>query len=359
MQLRLKLLNPTLAEVLSQGDYVTSGPVKCYSRYAVTHGFDENQLTTWTPLLRNTRGLVYDQNGSLISRSGPKFFNSGEGSHGAWKPEYDALHKILVRKIDGFSAMLHYRDGAWRVNTKAGVEHEFEAWALELLRAKQLIGNWPTILDTDTVYWAEGCHASDDHVLREAVGLHLIATWERGSDYMVFDTDNFAEQHTVNTLAEAVELQRVAMHEGYCCYLFDDSGKLHEILKFKSPEYLRKRLAKRIAMDEAADHLLWRQFKLNPDGTVFYDWTFAREKLDEFYDDFSANKATKVRRVELELNTKLMYARAFVEGNVALQRREFYEKAGDEAPLIMALFDSNPAKVLKVLNQFGFLAMSS
>lgn len=359
--------SPSLVDIQSQDpddiaisrDVIMGYAVHCYSREAQMDSFKGEAV--WNPVLLNTRGTTFDCNGKLVSRVVPKLFNLGEPL-AQWTPEYDQMNIVLLEKFDGScvgrftAAQGHY---AYRYHTKGGIDHDHEKWARQAAGEARVFGE-PTKSHPSWVEIFELVDKRDAQVIKYPEGLYHLMTWRPETDTFEINLERYPGQVIhVASLAQALELQSFSQLEGFILHVYDANGTVFFSCKLKSPFYLKMRQAKALMEKQTPDHELYRQFKLDANGNVFYDYTFAIDRMGIFYDDWQANIQNKIRRVELELNSKLMYARAFCAGNSALTRREFYEKAGDNAPLIMAVFDGVPAKLIKVVNGVAYGAMNT
>lgn len=380
MQLTWKLTTPTKAEYKSTPekyrthsheagrDSIEHGRIiACYSRHAVTHGFD-NAAEVWTPILRNTRGLVFDHNEQVLCRGLPKFFNMGENEIAAWNPTYEALGMVLLEKFNGFCCHIWWDETnqVWRFTTKGGSEHEFEDYGRDLLQ-RGLCRGFPNniagdskrgmpILDKSKVYIAEGCHDADEHTLKSEPGLYLIGIIDKATWKMTLNLDIYpGEVIPVSTLQDALTLQKDCKHEGYVMYVHDQ-GRVVDVVKFKSPFYVEMRKQKALLDKKSSDSKIWEQFGVNPDlDVVTYSGLYAQMVLGDFYDDWWTKNRADVMQITALVNVDYQVGRAFAsvfEGN---DRRSFYELATEQQPdlvgLIMAMFDQNLTKINGCLNK--------
>ena len=103
------------------------------------------------PLLKQCRGLIVDEDGAVIARPFPKFFNYEEHL------EFDDLEDIpnepfeVYEKMDGsLGIVFHYR-GKWRVATRGSFHSDQADYAMENLLPKYDISN----LDKSKTYLFE------------------------------------------------------------------------------------------------------------------------------------------------------------------------------------------------------------
>lgn len=367
MKLTWNLHTPTRADIRSQNSkYVTasteSGPkgieqsraIYCYSRMAFAHGFDDDK-EVWNDTMRNARGLVIDYDGTVLARGLPKFFNLGENEHSQWTAEHDELDLYLFEKFNGFCAHVWYDHGneRWRCTTKAGSEHEFEGYGIDLMRRRLMFG-FPEEMDKSTTYIAEGVHESDPHTIHYEPGLYLIGAIR--DSVMTIDTDTFPGfVMKMRSLDDALTMQAKSEKEGYVMYLVRD-GIVKDVMKLKSPYYIDTRKVKRMAAALTNDDALFQQFIYDSESVMIkFNHEYPERVLGDFYDDWYAANAGMLTAITVDLNMLHYTFSNHVKLGDVLSRKEFVESLElfdkREKSAILCLLDKNYTKYMNVLNK--------
>jgi RNA ligase len=87
----------------------------------------------WDDVTMQARGLIFDDNGKLVARPFPKFFNYGEMSINIPHEPFQ-----VFEKLDGSLGIVFYHDGRWRCATKGSLDSEQSRWAEGWLSQRDL-----------------------------------------------------------------------------------------------------------------------------------------------------------------------------------------------------------------------------
>jgi len=192
----------------------------------------------WTPELCELRGTVVDDDFNVIQRTFTKIFNVGE----------DKAPRILngsavtaPEKVNGFMGAATIHEGKLFVSTTGSIASDFADMARKHIEKLK----WEKF-DPSLSYTFEICDESDQHIVPELFGAHLLGArlkrWDADQHALTEEAlDRFADKigamrpawQRYDTFQELKEKVRTVNHEGFV--IWDDKG--NEV-KIKSPYYL-------------------------------------------------------------------------------------------------------------------------
>lgn len=156
---------------------VDAGLIRASTRGALTiYNYTEQcQFSqAWDKYTLMSRGLILDDQGRIIAKPFPKFFNLGEP---ACPPIPNEPYDVF-EKVDGSLGIWYYYDGDWRVATRGSLENDYTVYAqkhADLLRKSFFPDTW-TIL-------TEICMPAAEDGMPRAVkhepGIHLLGAVNR------------------------------------------------------------------------------------------------------------------------------------------------------------------------------------
>lgn len=320
----------------------------------------EDPAAFWDWPMCECRGLVYNWDGQLISRSFPKFHNLNDSYLGDWKPEYDHLNITMVPKFDGamLVGFVHPEHGL-RFHSKQGIGHEFEEWAQREFAAGRIHGVSDEELKTlktygmssRTSYVFELIVPEDEHVVPMIEqGLYYLGAVDLERDVYIPNIDGYGDDvlHYDNINEAMQAYDDVEDFEGYVMILHKD-GVIHNILKMKSDWYMQRRTAMKILEKKTNDRVLWKQFKVRGNGIV-YDSAYAMKILEDYYDDWQADNHELIQKLEAQLTKTYEESREVVMQATAedWSRKELVEyvsKKNMVLPAVMAVYDASDSKL--------------
>lgn len=223
-----------------------------------------NNLWDKHPILKECRGMVLDAENNVVAWPFTKVFNIGE--NGTKFPE---LPFCLVDKKNGFLGVLSIgKEGGLLFSTTGSLESEF----VDMWRAMFWDYAQSKILDQDfvdlklhlynilthTTLMFEVCHPADPHIIKEDHGIYLIGGRSKSTQGMLLETeldiiaDIFGwkrpEWCMVYTKEVLDQLLSGCQHEGFM--VRDFNGNI--VAKYKSKNYLRRKLLTRCSEDKIA-----------------------------------------------------------------------------------------------------------
>ena len=192
----------------------------------------------WTPELCELRGTVIDDNWDIVNRPFTKIFNVGES-------KAPKIHRdtpvTAAEKINGFMAAATIRDDKLFISTTGSIASDFADLAYDHI----VLLDWRR-MNPDMTYIFEICDESDQHIVPETFGAHLLGSRykEWGADQHAvseMELDEIADDlgctrpdwHHYATFQELKDEVRTVNHEGFV--IWDGAG--NEVI-IKSPYYL-------------------------------------------------------------------------------------------------------------------------
>ena len=238
----------------------------------------------WTPTLLQCRGLIMDDDGSIIARPFPKFFNLGEHESSEIPDEPFEVWE----KMDGSLGILFNYEGVWHISSRGSFDSE------QAIKASEMLAYYSTDLLNLTPFWTymvEIIYPENRIVVNYGRSERLVmlgANATKGTHYShpskIFWPDKPRFYDKIADLAAMEDLENKD-DEGFVV-TFESGMKL----KYKFSEYLRLH---RI-MTEASNVSVWEAMK---DGVSlahiiedvpdeFYNWL--QSTMNEFTDGYSA-----------------------------------------------------------------------
>ena len=231
------------------------------------------------PDLIDARGIVYDQNGTLVQYPFTKIFNRFENG-----TDIPLTHVVTaVEKINGFMASVTLHDGEILVSTTGSLDSDYVKMAKELLPLTKM---YP-YLSENISYCFEIVHPNDPHIIKEEVGAYLIGGREKckGSKQLpVHELMRLAEKIGVKfPIVKVAEFHsivadaKVSKREGWVVY--DQESDV--VLKLKTPYYLTSKF---IARTNAVEKIFDRHYKQKFDEEFYplCEWLQANYKVATF-----------------------------------------------------------------------------
>jgi hypothetical protein len=109
-------------------------PISIYG-YTRTCQFESR----WDDVTRDCRGIILDQDGNLIARGFPKFFNWEETDLSM--PEHEHVH--VQKKADGSLGILFYYEDQWILATRGSFMSNQAIKGMEIIRSKYDLDRFP------------------------------------------------------------------------------------------------------------------------------------------------------------------------------------------------------------------------
>lgn len=252
-----------------------------------------------SPLLSELRGLVLDENYEVVMHPFTKVYNYGERESGLAVAEDTPVR--IVQKINGFMAQATPYAYDVLVGTTGTLDSEYAHMARPYILEGDI-----RFFDRNFTYLFEIVAPEDPHIVDKEPGAYLIGVRNNKTSVMLSEgaLDYLAGQlgykrpyHKIVTMAEALELKRTVLHEGYIVQHLDGSV----ICKMKSNHYLSKKALMRMgkaSVNTMYDHT--EEFKKRLDEEFYTileyivqnvpreDWAALhpqkrREIVEEFY----------------------------------------------------------------------------
>lgn len=88
----------------------------------------------WDEYTTFARGLITESDGTIHSRSFPKFWNLNE-SHGPTLAELPKEDPVITLKLDGFLGISYWHNGVRKVASRGSFTSEYAVWATQWLHA--------------------------------------------------------------------------------------------------------------------------------------------------------------------------------------------------------------------------------
>lgn len=208
---------------------------------------------TWTPFLRECRGLIVDSEHNIVNYAFTKIHNFRK-EVGA--PEWeDNVEVSVVRKVNGFLCAIGNHKGKLLVSTTGSIDSDF----VKLARSYVTPELEQFILETDGTFtfMFECCDPSDPHIIDEEPGLYFLGCRENKFGSRIHYNPNHTVWQSLGvktlpvermTVGEVKEALKTCRHEGYVMYCEGKFGQ--EATKWKSPYYLIKKLFMRGNIDK-------------------------------------------------------------------------------------------------------------
>ena len=136
--------------------YKQKGLLKCQKHpshpLSIYNYTDKTKITgVWNDVTKMCRALVVDNEGNVVARSFPAFFNMSENRHKA-TPGY-----IVQEKLDGSLVLLFHYSGEWIVSSRGSFVSEQAKWAAKVLEDNHNIG----ALDIQKTYVFEAIYPAN------------------------------------------------------------------------------------------------------------------------------------------------------------------------------------------------------
>lgn len=209
--------------------------------------------SSWTPFLRECRGLVVDSDYNIVQYAFTKIYNfRKETGAPSWE---DDVEVDVVRKVNGFMVAMGNHKGRLLISTTGSIDSDF----VKLARSHVTPELEKFILENDAegnhTFMFECCDPSDPHIVDEEPGLYFLGLRENKFGSKI----HYNPQHEVwqslgvktipvehMTVGEVKEALKTCRHEGYVMYRetgdWLEGTDEQEASKWKSPYYLVKKL---------------------------------------------------------------------------------------------------------------------
>lgn len=235
----------------------------------------------WDDVTRACRGLIVDEDWTILARPFPKFFNYGEPS----APELDLdASAVVTEKLDGSLGILYPTDEGYAVATRGSFTSDQALHATEVWKAEYGRRGWP---ESNVSWLFEIVYPANRIVVDygDTDDLILLAGIDTETGLSVPVGDEWpgprAETHPYRTLAAALAAEPRPNTEGFVVY-FPDSN---ERVKIKQEDYVAlHRIVTGLNARTVWEHL--RDGKplvdlLEPLPAEFHDWV--REVAEELH----------------------------------------------------------------------------
>lgn len=256
----------------------------------------------WNEVLLNCRGTLVDDDYNVIQRPFTKIFNHGENGTDISRDEY----VFAVQKINGFMAAATWHNDELLVSTTGSTDSDFAKLARKWLDKEKYYDTFKEWSDYTFIF--EIVDESDPHIVYENPGVYLIGTREKDwnvpnhgfgegmLDDIANDTGWLRLTWKVARFSDIVKEAKVAKHEGFVCYTFDQKQEL----KIKTPFYLVTKFFGRMTDKR------FRDFLENPG--------MAKRRIDEEYYhviDFLVDN--KDAFLKMKKQERINFVRGFIE----------------------------------------------
>lgn len=259
------------------------------------------------PLLKSCRGLIVDEDGEVVARPFPKFFNYQEHM------ELDSLEDIptepfdVYDKIDGSLGILFNYEEEWYIATRGSFHSEQAEYAMEHLLPKYKYKYLPT----DTTYLLEIIYPENRIVvnygdMNELIMIAAIHT-ETGEEYDIYEEEYIdlgfplAQKYSFTSFEDIIE----KMSE------FDDGNTEGFVIRFRSGLRIKVKLEEYVKLHRLLTGLtkrtIWELLKDGQDIETIYDTA-----PDEVYDwvEETVNELQSQYK-KLEYSSKIAFALAY------------------------------------------------
>ena len=249
---------------------------------------------SWTPLLKQCRGLILDKEGDIISRPFEKFFNLEEHEN----EEIPQESFEVFDKWDGSLGISYYFDGQWGLATRGSFESEQAAQG-SLMLDDMIDEVWPKLnpMDPNCTYLFEIIYPENRIVVdykkeRRLVLLSVIDT-DTGNELSYDKIKSFGFPDVAKRYPDYINLNKILKPEG-------ENNKEGYVIRFQSgmrvklkyPEYFRlHRLMSGLSnvgvweMCRDSEDLYNIIHSLPDDIALWVDFT-ARKLYKQYYHDY-------------------------------------------------------------------------
>ena len=131
-----------LAQMIDEG-YVSARPHNEFPLVIYNYSNEAMYDQKWNTVTKQCRGLIAHEDGTIVARPFPKFFNFGETA----QPKFVVTGQPaqIYEKMDGSLGILYFWEGQWHVATRGSFHSEQAIWATWFIQNSWFdeIG-WPT-----------------------------------------------------------------------------------------------------------------------------------------------------------------------------------------------------------------------